>query len=254
MSQKIKRIRADELLVLNKLCDSRTQAKTLILAGQVRMGTERIEKSSRLLPENTELRLIEQLKYVGRGGLKMENFLADSGYKVTGLHILDLGASTGGFTDCLLQQGASEATCVDVGHGQLHYRLRTDDRVHNFEKTNLRNIAPQDIPGSPFPFIVMDLSFISLRKVLPAAWSFLAHQGKIISLVKPQFESKKEEADSGKGIIRDPEIHKRVLDEIKQFAKENLSGSSLLAEKSARPQGTDGNQEFFLCWEKKTTA
>ena len=90
------------------------------------MGTERIEKSSRLLPENTELQLIEQLKYVGRGGLKMENFLTDSGYKVAGLHILDLGASTGGFTDCLLQQGASEATCVDVGHGQLHYRLRTD--------------------------------------------------------------------------------------------------------------------------------
>lgn len=254
MSQKIKKIRADELLVLNKLCDSRTQAKTLILAGQVRMGTERIEKSSRLLPENTELQLIEQLKYVGRGGLKMENFLTDSGYKVAGLHILDLGASTGGFTDCLLQQGASEATCVDVGHGQLHYRLRTDERVHNFEKTNLRNITPQDIPGSPFPFIVMDLSFISLRKVLPAAWSFLAPQGKIISLVKPQFECKKEEADSGKGIIRDPEIHNRVLDEIKQFAKTNLSGSSLLAEKSARPQGTDGNQEFFLCWEKKPTA
>ena len=254
MSQKIKRIRADELLVLNKLCDSRTQAKTLILAGQVRMGTERIEKSSRMLPENTELQLVEQLKYVGRGGLKMENFLTDSGYKVAGLHVLDLGASTGGFTDCLLQQGASEATCVDVGHGQLHYRLRTDERVHNFEKTNLRNITPQDIPDCPFPFIVMDLSFISLRKVLPAAWSFLAPRGKIISLVKPQFECKKEEADSGKGIIRDPEIHKRVLDEIKQFAKINLSGSSLLAEKSARPQGTDGNQEFFLCWEKKTTA
>ena len=218
------------------------------------MGTERIEKSSRLLPENTELQLVEQLKYVGRGGLKMENFLTDSGYKVAGLHVLDLGASTGGFTDCLLQQGASEATCVDVGHGQLHYRLRTDERVHNFEKTNLRNITPQDIPDSPFPFIVMDLSFISLRKVLPAAWSFLAPHGKIISLVKPQFECKKEEADLGKGIIRDPEIHKRVLDEIKQFAKTNLSGSSLLAEKSARPQGTDGNQEFFLCWEKKTTA
>ena len=246
----MKRIRADELLVLNKLCESRNQAKTLILAGQVRMGTERITKSSQLLPISTELQLTEQLKYVGRGGLKMENFLLDSGYKVAGLHILDLGASTGGFTDCLLQQGAAEATCVDVGHGQLHYRLRTDNRVHNFEKTNLRNIAPQDIPDSPFPFIVMDLSFISLRKVLPMAWSFLAPGGKIVSLIKPQFECKKEEADLGKGIIRDPEIHNRVLSEIKDFAKTNLKGSSLLLEKKARPQGTDGNQEFFLSWEK----
>ena len=118
------------------------------------MGTERIEKSSRMLLENTELQLVEQLKYVGRGGLKMENFLTDSGYKVAGLHVLDLGASTGGFTDCLLQQGASEATCVDVGHGQLHYRLRTDERVHNFEKTNLRNITPHDIPNSPFPSLL----------------------------------------------------------------------------------------------------
>ena len=180
----------------------------------------------------------------------MENFLLDSGYKVAGLHILDLGASTGGFTDCLLQQGAAEATCVDVGHGQLHYRLRTDNRVHNFEKTNLRNISPEDIPDSPFPFIVMDLSFISLRKVLPMAWSFLAPSGKIVSLIKPQFECKKEEADLGKGIIRDPEIHNRVLSEIKDFAKTNLKGSSLLLEKRARPQGTDGNQEFFLSWKK----
>ena len=253
MSQKLKRIRADELLVRNKLCDSRNQAKTLILAGLVRMGTERIEKSNRLLPENANLELSETLKFVGRGGLKLENFLMDSGYKVEGLSILDLGASTGGFTDCLLQRGASQATCVDVGHGQLHYRLRTDNRVQNFEKTNLRKIAPEDIPGSPFPFVVMDLSFISLRKVLPIAWSFLEPRGKITALVKPQFECKKEEADLGKGIIRDPEIHQRILREIKQFAAEKLPQSNLLLEKNARPQGADGNQEFFLSWEKKFT-
>ena len=133
MAKKLKRIRADELLVSNNLCESRNQAKTLILAGQVRMGTERIDKSSRLLPENAQLQVVESLKYVGRGGLKMENFLDESGFKVDDMHILDIGASTGGFTDCLLQKGASHATCIDVGHGQLHYRLRIDDRVHNYE-------------------------------------------------------------------------------------------------------------------------
>ena len=250
MSKKQKSIRADELLVLNKLCDSRNQAKTLILAGQVRINTERIDKSSRLLPMDAKLQITESLKYVGRGGLKMENFLTDSGFQVEGMHILDIGASTGGFTDCLLQKGASNATCIDVGHGQLHYRLRTDKRVNNFEKTNIRNVCPKDIPGSPFPFIVTDLSFISLRKVLPTIWPFLQKGGKIAALIKPQFECKKEEADLGKGIIRDPQIHKRVLAEIKEFADANLLGSSLLAQTAARPKGTDGNQEYFLSWQK----
>lgn len=250
MPKKQKRIRADELLVLNKLCESRNQAKTLILAGQVRMGTERIDKSSRLLPEDAQLQLTESLRYVGRGGLKMENFLADSFLQVSGMHILDIGASTGGFTDCLLQKGASHATCIDVGHGQLHYRLRTDERIYNFEKTNIRNVAPGDIPGSPFPFIVADLSFISLTKVLPVAWPFLQKGGKIAALIKPQFECRKEEADLGKGIIRDPQVHVRVLSEIKKFAENNLCGASLLFETRARPQGTDGNQEYFLMWQK----
>ena len=254
MSQKLKKIRADELLLLNKLCESRNQAKTLILAGQMRVGTERIDKSSRLLPENAPLQITEPLKYVGRGGLKMENFLTESGIKVKGMHILDIGASTGGFTDCLLQKGASYATCIDVGHGQLHYRLRTDERVNNHEKTNIRNLTPFDIAGSPFPLIVADLSFISLRKVLPFAWPFLDHNGKIIALIKPQFECKKEEADIGKGIIRDPQIHSRVLTEIKTFVEANLPHSSIMFETKAKPQGTDGNQEYFLAWEKKTTA
>lgn len=212
------------------------------------MGTERIDKTSRLLPEDAKLELSEQVKYVSRGGLKMENFLIDSGFQVKGLNFLDIGASTGGFTDCLLQKGASSATCVDVGHGQLHYRLRNDVRVQNFEKTNIRHLAPQDIPGSPFAFIVMDLSFISLRKVLAAAWAFLEKKGTIIALIKPQFECKREEADYGKGIISDPQIHNRVLDEIKMFAEKNLPDSSLLFENKARPKGTDGNQEFFLAW------
>ena len=128
--------------------------------------------------------------------------------------------------------------------------MRTDKRVHNYEKTNIRNITPKDIPHSPFPFVTADLSFISLRKVLPNAWSFLEKGGKIVTLIKPQFECKKEEADLGRGIIRDQKIHHRVLDEIKDFVETSLEGSSLIIETKARPQGTDGNQEFFLAWER----
>ena len=135
MEKKLKKIRADELLLKNKLCESRTQAKVLIMAGQVRSGSERIDKPSRLLREDCDLSILRPLKFVGRGGLKMENFLLESNFDVKNLHIFDIGASTGGFTDCLLQKGASLATCVDVGHGQLHYRLRTDPRVKNLEKT-----------------------------------------------------------------------------------------------------------------------
>ena len=228
-----------------------TQAKTLILAGQVRMGTERIDKSSRLLPEDAQLQLTESLRYVGGVVSKWKTFSLTPGCKVSGMHILDIGASTGGFTDCLLQKGASHATCIDVGHGQLHYRLRTDERIYNFEKTNIRNIAPGDIPGSPFPFIVADLSFISLTKVLPVAWPFLQKGGKIAALIKPQFECRKEEADLGKGIIRDPQVHARVLSEIKKFAENNLCGASLLFETRARPQGTDGKSGIFSDVAKK---
>ncbi|OUU27780.1 MAG: hypothetical protein CBC04_02515 [Verrucomicrobia bacterium TMED44] len=181
----------------------------------------------------------------------MENLLKESGLNVQGLHILDIGASTGGFTDCLLQKGAIRATCVDVGHGQLHYRLRTDERVHNLEKTNIRNLVPADIEGSPFPLIVMDLSFISLHKVLSQVWPFVDYKGKLITLVKPQFECTKKEADVCKGIIRDPEICYRVLDEIKNSAKSNLKGSHLIMESEASPKGTDGNQEYFLIWSKE---
>ena len=135
-----KKFRADELLLRQKLCESRNQAKTLVMAGQVMMGTEKIDKPSRLLPEYSILSLLQPPKYVGRGGLKMENFLEESGIRVDKMHILDIGASTGGFTDCLLQKGATNATCIDVGRGQLHYRLRTDKRVKNFEKTNIRKV------------------------------------------------------------------------------------------------------------------
>jgi 23S rRNA (cytidine1920-2'-O)/16S rRNA (cytidine1409-2'-O)-methyltransferase len=248
MMKKVGRKRADELVVSLGLCESRTQAQAYILAGKVRMGTERIDKSSRLLPADSVLSLEQAQRFVGRGGLKMQNFLKETKTSAKGLDILDLGASTGGFTDCLLQEGAVSATCVDVGHGQLHYKLRTDPRVTNYEKTNLRHLTAQSLDQPFFDLVVMDLSFISLRKVLPQAWSFVRETGKMIALVKPQFECARKEADQGRGVISDPQIQQRTLREIKVFAESELAGSELFAETESSPRGADGNLEFFLGW------
>lgn len=245
-----KKVRADELMVTSGLTESRTKAQAYILAGQVKWKEAKIQKSSQMLPIDAELSLENQMPYVGRGGLKMENFLLEANWPVKGVDFLDLGASTGGFTDCLLQRGAKSATCVDVGRGQLHYKLRVDQRVTNLEKMNLKSLTQDDLPYPHYPLLVMDLSFISLRKVLRQAWGFLENKGRLAALVKPQFECKKEEADMGRGIIRDTDIHQRVLNEIKQFAREELAGCTLLIEILAHPSGNDGNKEFFLGWQK----
>jgi 23S rRNA (cytidine1920-2'-O)/16S rRNA (cytidine1409-2'-O)-methyltransferase len=221
------------------------------MAGQVRLGTEKIDKASKLISKESKLILDRPQPYVGRGGLKLESFLEKHPLPIKEISILDLGASTGGFTDYLLQKGARTATCVDVGRAQLHYKLRTDPRVINFEKTNLRDLTTDKLEHFPFSIIVMDLSFISLTKVLVRAWSFLSNGGTLISLVKPQFECEKKEADRGRGIIRDELIHQRVLKEISLFAEQNLENSDLIAQEEAIPKGTDGNTEFFLAWRKK---
>ena len=156
--EKLEKARVDEVLVLQGLCESRSQAKAFVLAGQVRLGSQKLDKAAKLIPTNAPISLERPMPYVGRGGLKMENFLRESGIPPPSCHILDLGASTGGFTDCLLQSGAKGATCIDVGHGQLHYKLRTDPRVTNFEKTNIRSLKPEEEfetrrgPGKPIFF------------------------------------------------------------------------------------------------------
>ena len=249
--KRIGKIRADELVLKLGLCESRTQAQACIMAGQVRLGTEKIDKASKLISKESKLILDRPQPYVGRGGLKLESFLEKHPLPIKEISILDLGASTGGFTDYLLQKGARTATCVDVGRAQLHYKLSTDPRVINFEKTNLRDLTTDKLEHFPFSIIVMDLSFISLTKVLVRAWSFLSNGGTLISLVKPQFECEKKEADRGRGIIRDELIHQRVLKEISLFAEQNLENSDLIAQEEAIPKGTDGNTEFFLAWRKK---
>jgi len=245
------KLRLDELLVRKGHCSSRNQAKAMIMAGKVRVGTEIFDKPGKTISMDTDIFLQQAMPYVGRGGLKMENFIEDSKIEIPAEPILDLGASTGGFTDYLLQSGASQATCVDVGHGQLHYKLRTDSRVCNLEKTNLRNLEPENIKGSPFSLVVMDLSFISLTKVLHKAWEFVRRGGTLIALVKPQFECLKEEADRGRGVIKDPEIQNRTLSEIIEFSLSHLSSSSLITQQEASPRGTDGNREFFLALRKE---
>ncbi len=241
-----KKIRLDELLVAQGLAESRSQAKALILAGKVLLGTERIDKPGRALPSDTELTVEQAPRFVSRGGEKLEGFLDRYAITVEGLPILDVGASTGGFTDCCLQRGAISSTCVDVGRAQLHNKLIQDPRVTNLEKLNARHLQPGDLPLAAYPRIVMDLSFISLTKVLPAVWTFLTPGGCLIALVKPQFEATKEEVDVGRGIIRDAAIQERILREIIEFALASLPGAELIGSMDSPIKGTDGNREFLI--------
>ncbi|TVP80691.1 MAG: TlyA family RNA methyltransferase [Puniceicoccaceae bacterium] len=243
---KVAKCRLDELLVAQGLADSRSQAKALILAGKVLLGTERLDKPGRSLPENSPLTVETPPRFVSRGGEKLEGFLDRFEIPVEGLHLLDVGASTGGFTDCALQRGALSATCVDVGRAQMHNKLIQDPRVTNLEKTNARHLQPGDLPRDAYPRIVMDLSFISLTKVLPAVWPFLEPGGCLIALVKPQFEADKHEVDAGRGIIRDEAIHTRVLNDIQDFALRELAGAQLIGSMDSPIKGTDGNREFLL--------
>jgi len=243
---KVGKKRLDEVLVQQGLVDSRSRAKALILAGKVKLGTERLDKPGRNVPEDCELIVERPPRFVSRGGEKIEGFLDRFNISVAGLSILDVGASTGGFTDCCLQRGAARATCVDVGRAQMHNKLIQDERVTNLEKVNARHLQIGDLPLRSYPLIVMDLSFISLTKVLPAVWQFLDAEGRLIALVKPQFEAKKEEVDAGRGIIRDEAIQERILAEIQDFALTQLPGAELIGTMDSPIKGTDGNREFLL--------
>jgi len=240
------KIRLDELLVETGLAESRSQAKALILAGKVLLGTERLDKPGRTLAADSPVRVEQPPRFVSRGGEKLEGFLDRFNITMEGQHLLDVGASTGGFTDCSLQRGALSATCVDVGRAQLHNRLIQDPRVTNLEKTNARHLQPGDLPRDEYSRIVMDLSFISLSKVLPSVWPFAAPGGILIALVKPQFEAQKREVDAGRGIIRDAAIQDRVLGEIKEFCLRELSNATLIGTMDSPIKGTDGNREFLI--------
>ena len=252
MDSKRRKIRVDELLVKQGHSVSRSQAKALIMSGKVRLGTVIVDKPGKMLPVDSILAVSESPRFVSRGAEKLAAFLDHYNISVEGIVILDIGASTGGFTDCLLQRGALAATCVDVGYGQLHSKLRNDPRVTNLERVNARYLSSEQLPQSVYPLITIDLSFISLRKVLPAVWPFLEPEGLLIVLVKPQFEAEKKEVDKGRGVIRDPDIHQRVLFDIRDFTSKTLSSCLLWGELLSPIKGADGNQEFLLGFKKRT--
>jgi 23S rRNA (cytidine1920-2'-O)/16S rRNA (cytidine1409-2'-O)-methyltransferase len=236
--------RVDALLVARGLCDSREQAKRLVLAGEVRSGDRLIEKPSTTIDADAPLEIKEKLKYVGRGGLKMEGALEGFGIDVTDLVCVDVGASTGGFTDCLLQRGASRVHAIDVGTNQLAWKIRNDPRVIVKEKFNARHMTIDDL-GEPVDLAVMDLSFISLTKVLPAVFSVLKPSGAVVCLIKPQFELERHEIGKG-GIVRDTSLHDKAVEKIRAFVVEEC-GKTWSGIMTSPITGTDGNREF-LAW------
>jgi 23S rRNA (cytidine1920-2'-O)/16S rRNA (cytidine1409-2'-O)-methyltransferase len=236
--------RVDVLLVEKGLCESREQAKRLILAGEVRIGDRVIDKPGQKLAEDSALEVRQKPKFVGRGGIKLEGALEAFGIDPTGWVCIDVGASTGGFTDCLLQHGAAKVHAVDVGTNQLVWKLRSDPRVVVKEQFNARHMVPEDL-GEKVRLAVMDLSFISLTKVLPAVFSVLDEEGGVVCLIKPQFELDREDISKG-GIVRDPALHERAVEKIRRFVVEECRREwrGLIASSIT---GTDGNQEF-LAW------
>jgi len=240
----MKKDRIDALLVARGLCDSREQAKRLILAGEVRSGDRIIDKPATKLPADAPLEVKEKQRYVGRGGLKLEGALDAFGIDPNGWVCIDVGASTGGFTDCLLQRGAVRVHAVDVGTNQLVWKLRNDPRVIVKEQFNARHMVPADI-GEKCRLAVTDLSFISLTKVLPAIFSVLEDGGSVVCLIKPQFELRREDIAKG-GIVRDPALHQQAVEKIKAFVTTEY-GCDWRGLIPSPITGMDGNQEF-LAW------
>lgn len=233
------------------LAESRAQAKALIMSGRVRRGTERLEKPGKSFPSDVEVEVEQPPRFVSRGGEKLSAALEQFSLDFTGAHVLDVGASTGGFTDCSLQAGAVDVVCVDVGRAQLHGKLRADDRVTNLERTNARHLKLGDLPRNEFDALVMDLSFISLKAILPAVWPFLLPGGTLVALVKPQFEAGKAEVDKGRGVIRDAAVQDAVLADVRAFALAELPGVSLIGTMDSPITGADGNREFLMVLKKQ---
>jgi len=245
-----KKLRLDELLVARGLAESRAQAKALIMSGRVRHGTERLEKPGKEFASDFELAVDQPPRFVSRGGEKLQAALEAFWIDVRHAHVLDVGASTGGFTDCVLQAGATDVVCVDVGRAQLHAKLRADPRVTNIEKLNARFIQATDLPRAEFDVVVMDLSFISLTAVLPAVWPLLKSGGALVALVKPQFEAGKAEVDKGQGVIRDEEVRSAALAKVRDFVA-TLRGAAVVGSIDSPVAGADGNREYLLAVRKE---
>jgi 23S rRNA (cytidine1920-2'-O)/16S rRNA (cytidine1409-2'-O)-methyltransferase len=235
------KIRIDQLIVDRGLAESREKAQALILAGQVLVNGQKSEKPGHSVPGDCRLEILERMPYVSRGGFKLAAALDHFSIDVTGLVCLDVGASTGGFTDCLLQRGAARVWALDVGHGQIDWKLRNDPRVVVQEGVNARYLRPQDFP-QPFDFAVCDASFISSTLLIPAIQPLLAPKAALVILAKPQFEVQRGEVGRG-GIVRDPELHHAACDRVRGCL-EALGFSTQIIESPIR--GAEGNREFLL--------
>lgn len=240
---KAKKLRLDRLLVDRGLVESRERGQALIYAGQVLVNEKKIEKAGALVPEDADIRILgSQMPYVSRGGLKLEAALREFKIDVTGRTALDVGASTGGFTDCLLQRGAKKVYAVDVGYGQMAWRLRQDPRVILMERTNIRTLDPMLIL-EPVDIAAIDVSFISLEKVIPHVIKLLSHSGEIVALIKPQFEVGKEQVGKG-GIVRDETSRRAAVESIVEFVcKQGLAVKGVM---QSPITGQEGNVEFLI--------
>lgn len=249
MTQKAGKVRLDTLMLEQGLVSSRQRARALIMAGKVRVDGTKIEKPGREVPANAELTLEEELRYVSRGGLKLEAALRGFAIDPTGLVVLDAGASTGGFTDCLLQHGAARVVAVDVGYGQLDWRLRNDPRVVVMERKNIRLMDKEALPD-PVDAAVADVSFISLKLVLPRLWQFVPAGAWVIALVKPQFEVGRGEVGKG-GVVREAQRIRAAVESVKAFSRE--CGFEVRGELDSPIKGPKGNQEVLI-YLRKTLA
>jgi 23S rRNA (cytidine1920-2'-O)/16S rRNA (cytidine1409-2'-O)-methyltransferase len=237
------RARLDTQLVARGLCDSREKAKRLVLAGAVRVDGQLAHKPSELVGEHAALSVEAAEKYVSRGGHKLEAALDQFHISCNGLVCADLGASTGGFTDCLLQRGAARVHAVDVGKGQLDWRLRQDPRVVVHDELNARHLTPDRLGGT-VDLVTIDVSFISLTKVLPSAVAVLKAGGTVVALIKPQFEAGKKLVKKG-GVVRDSRVHEAVTSMIQEFATQTL-GLTVLGVTESPLLGPAGNKEFLI--------
>ncbi len=242
-----KKLRLDQLLVGKGLFESRERARRAIMAGDVMIDTRIAAKPSELLDEEAAITVKPARKYVGRGALKLEAALEHFNIDVRGKIALDIGASTGGFTDCMLQRGTRKVYAVDVGHGQLDWKLRNDPRVVVLEKINARSLSREHIPEL-VDICVIDVSFISLTLILPNAFDLITSTGVILTLIKPQFELQRSEVGKG-GIVRDQDLHLKAQDKIVAFVRQ--LGHSVTGIVPSAVKGTDGNQEFFACMRKE---
>jgi 23S rRNA (cytidine1920-2'-O)/16S rRNA (cytidine1409-2'-O)-methyltransferase len=244
----MKKARLDKVLVDRAIYPTRERAQRAVMAGEVKIGEQIADKPSLLVDPDISIATAEAPRFVGRGGLKLEGALDFFGIQVRDAIALDIGASTGGFTDCLLQRGAAKVYALDVGYGQLAWKIRTDPRVIVFEKTNARTLSSALI-NQPIDLCVIDVSFISLTLILPNAFQLITPNGIVLALIKPQFELSRRDVGRG-GIVREPALHKKAQDKITGFLEK--LGYRVVGITPSPITGTDGNQEFFVCAGKQS--